>query len=251
MPALKSLFDNFMFESGSLYCLIMIGFLGTFNIYMELSGYATMGRGVARAFGLDVPLSFRPIYYSKTPADFWSRWNITLGTWIRDYFTFPMMLKFGRKIHPNLLVIFAFIIVGIWHSVELKWILFGLFNGLMIVGFNLVPRLGRVLALIIILGNGLILAEPNLTGFEFLKVERLEGFFLNSTFGIVSVLFLIATFLIELVEEKKKDQDWFLRFPLKGKLVVSVLLLILFFWSLEADVLTQQTGIQLPVYFKL
>lgn len=249
VPPLKVLLENILSQPLTPVNLIYIGFLGTLNIYVELSSYATMGRGIAKAFGIDVPLSFRPIYYSKNPADFWARWNITLGTWIRDYFTFPMMLKFGRKVHPQLLIIFAFLIVGIWHAVEWKWILFGLFNGLMIVLYNLTAR-GRLLALIILLGNGLILAGPLNPEWRIHYYGGLSEIF-EGTFSWVSGVFLITTFLIELVEEKKNDQDWFLKFSLKGKMLAASFLLLMFFWALEADVLTQQTGIELPVYFKL
>jgi D-alanyl-lipoteichoic acid acyltransferase DltB (MBOAT superfamily) len=124
------------------------------QLYMDFSGGIDIVIGTAEMFGIKMDENFRQPYFSKSIGEFWRRWHITLGTWMKDYIFYPFslskgvnrMTKWGRKhlgthlgrILPiclaNLLIFF---IVGIWHGAELRYIAYGLYNGFIIAFSNL------------------------------------------------------------------------------------------------------------------
>lgn len=117
--------------------------------YADFSGGIDMVLGVAELFGICMAENFRQPYFSTSLADFWRRWHISLGKWMRDYVFYPFALtkpmknlgkwankKLGKhlgRVLPaaigNLLVFF---IVGIWHGAEWHYVVWGLYNGAVI-----------------------------------------------------------------------------------------------------------------------
>ena len=124
------------------------------QLYMDFSGGIDIVIGSAQMFGVRMDENFRQPYFSKSIGEFWRRWHITLGTWMKDYIFYPFsiskkMLAFGKKakkifgkktgkILPicaaNLLIFF---VVGVWHGAAWKYIIYGLYNGLIIAASNL------------------------------------------------------------------------------------------------------------------
>ena len=122
--------------------------------YCDFSGGIDVVIGVSELFGIRLDENFRQPYFSKSIGEFWRRWHITLGTWMKDYIFYPFsiskkMLAFGKKakkifgkktgkILPicaaNLLIFF---VVGVWHGAAWKYIIYGLYNGLIIAASNL------------------------------------------------------------------------------------------------------------------
>lgn len=108
-----------------------------------------MVMGVSKLFDIDMQPNFRQPYFSVSLADFWRRWHISLGLWMKDYVFYPFILskplsrlgsvcskKLGpylaRTIPAGLANILIFLLVGIWHGPELHFVLWGLYNGLVI-----------------------------------------------------------------------------------------------------------------------
>ncbi len=103
------------------------------QIYCDFSGYTDMATGVAFALGVRLPLNFDRPYMSKSIAEFWRRWHMTLSRWFRDYVYIP--LGGGRagghgKLLRNLLITFG--LSGLWHGAGLNFIAWGLITGLLI-----------------------------------------------------------------------------------------------------------------------
>ena len=77
------------------------GWLGTlaytFQIYFDFSGYSDMAIGLARMVGINLPLNFNAPYRSASITEFWRRWHITLGRFLRDYLYFPLG---GSRVGP-------------------------------------------------------------------------------------------------------------------------------------------------------
>ena len=67
----------------------LLGILFGFQIYFDFSGYCDMAIGLGRFFGLELRINFATPYVSRTPSEFWSRWNITLSRWFGDYVYVP------------------------------------------------------------------------------------------------------------------------------------------------------------------
>lgn len=103
--------------------------LYTVQIWADFSGYIDMGRGAARVCGIRLPQNFRSPYLSVSPSDFWRRWNMTLGTWLRDYLYIPLggsRAGLGRTV-SNLLL--TMLIGGLWHGAAWWFVLWGAYHG--------------------------------------------------------------------------------------------------------------------------
>ncbi len=119
------------------------------KLYADFSGGMDVVLGVSELVGIKLPENFRQPFFSQSIGEFWRRWHITLGTWMKDYIFYPFSLskfaanlgkaiskinKYAGKIVPmcvaNLLVFF---IVGVWHGAEWHFVIYGLYNGFLIV----------------------------------------------------------------------------------------------------------------------
>ena len=101
----------------------------TFQIYFDFAGYSDMAIGLGRMMGFTFPENFNNPYNSRSISEFWQRWHITLGTWMRDYLYIPLggnRVKNGR-LYTNLLIVF--VISGFWHGDSWNFVLWGLFHG--------------------------------------------------------------------------------------------------------------------------
>jgi alginate O-acetyltransferase complex protein AlgI len=89
-----------------------------------------MAIGAAQLLGVTLPENFRFPYHANTPAEFWSRWHMTLSRWIRDYVFFPLNADFkDKKVRLYASVIAAMGLVGLWHGADWGYILWGLMHG--------------------------------------------------------------------------------------------------------------------------
>lgn len=130
--------------------IISLGiFLYAIQQYADFSGGIDMVLAVAELFGIKMAQNFRQPYFSTSLGDFWRRWHITLGAWMRDYVFYPFALTktminfgkwsgthfgkhFGRALPACIGNLIVFFLVGIWHGPQLHFILWGLYNGIII-----------------------------------------------------------------------------------------------------------------------
>jgi alginate O-acetyltransferase complex protein AlgI len=131
--------------------------LYTLEIYADFSGCMDIVMGISELFGIKLKANFRQPFFSKTINEFWTRWHITLGTWLKDYIFYPLSIsklnqKIGlnlrRKKHPLIArfitiaipLFFVWLIMGLWHGPTLKYILYGMYYYIiMILGILLKP----------------------------------------------------------------------------------------------------------------
>jgi alginate O-acetyltransferase complex protein AlgI len=105
----------------------------TFQIYFDFSGYSDMAIGLGRLMGFQFPENFNNPYTSRSITEFWQRWHITLGRWMRDYLYIPLG---GNRVHPSRLYVnlwTVFILSGFWHGAAWNFIAWGAFHGLFLV----------------------------------------------------------------------------------------------------------------------
>lgn len=246
--------------------LALLGVLLTFQTYVNFSGFCDMGRGAARCFGIAVPVNFRPFYYAKDPNRFWERWNITIATWMRDYFTMPLMLRFGRRISPLILVFLSFVLIGVWHGISWHWLAFGAFNGALIVIYVRLQSVlrrhkgrltvaGICLVIFQVAGNGL-LQYPNV-GRWWRTALRLPPLDFSAFSKITShcelwILFpaICGLFVFEYFQEYGREHDFYLNFPLWMKRSMVAALFAIFLVLLHFHVLSDY-DMQLPLYFRI
>jgi alginate O-acetyltransferase complex protein AlgI len=112
----------------------------SFQIYFDFSGYSDMAIGLGRMMGFRFLENFSLPYRAQSVTEFWRRWHISLGTWMRDYLYIPLggsKLGAGRT-YVNLLVVFT--CSGLWHGASWNFVLWGLYHGLWLVAERLVLR---------------------------------------------------------------------------------------------------------------
>ncbi len=147
-PAISVLLDdNVRTIPGSAVVFAILMY--SFQQYADFSGGIDIVTGTAGLFGIELAPNFRQPYFAVSLGDFWRRWHISLGAWMRDYVFYPFALlkpvqKFGKRIskrfgkHLGVVLpasianILVFFLVGIWHGPELHYILWGLYNGIVI-----------------------------------------------------------------------------------------------------------------------
>ena len=142
-------FNNYTNYSG---LIILFGaMIYGVQVYADFSGGMDMVRGVAQIFGIEMAVNFERPYFSRSVSEFWRRWHITLGAWMKDYVFYPLSLSkafgslgkktkelFGNnigKLLPTFLASFvAFFLVGVWHGSSYKYVAYGLWNSIIISG---------------------------------------------------------------------------------------------------------------------
>ncbi len=110
-----------------------------FQVYCDFSGYSDVAIGAALLFGLRLPKNFDRPFWSQTPMEHWRRWHISLSTWLRDYLYFP--LGGSRRKEPRVAfnLVVTFLLGGLWHGAGWTFVVWGLYNGLLLVAWR---RLG-------------------------------------------------------------------------------------------------------------
>ena len=132
--------------------LALIGILlYTLQLYADFSGGMDVVIGIASMFGIELDENFKRPFFAVSVTDFWHRWHITLGTWMKDYVFYPFSLskamnklgkffkkhsktRFGKYMAKALPICLAdlliFFIVGVWHGAAWKYIVYGMYNGI-------------------------------------------------------------------------------------------------------------------------
>lgn len=116
------------------------------QMYADFSGGIDIVEGVSELFGIEMDQNFRQPYFSVSLADFWRRWHMSLGAWMRDYVFYPLAVTSpsrnfgkwagkhlgkhaGRTLPACVANIIVFLLVGLWHGAEMHYIAWGLYNG--------------------------------------------------------------------------------------------------------------------------
>lgn len=134
--------------------VIVAAILYTFQLYADFSGCIDITIGTGEMFGITLPENFRQPFFSKTASEFWRRWHITLGSWLKDYIFYPISLtkfvkklgksskaKFGRHlgqiIPSSIALLGVWVCNGLWHGTGWKYLFFGMYYFTLILIGNL------------------------------------------------------------------------------------------------------------------
>ncbi|MCL2362708.1 MAG: MBOAT family protein [Defluviitaleaceae bacterium] len=145
--AVNYIFENITIHSGAVIAFAV--FFYCIQLYGDFSGGIDITRGVAKMFGIDLAINFRRPIFAISLADFWRRWHITLGAWLKDYLFYSMALsrpiirigKFTRrkiggtlgKVIPTAICTFTvYFLIGVWHGANFRWVAFGIWNATII-----------------------------------------------------------------------------------------------------------------------
>jgi len=176
-----------------------------FQIYFDFAGYSLIAIGSANLVGVHLPENFNFPYLSKNPKEFWTRWHISLSSWIRDYLYLPLIkqktlnfstggfvdLNSKQKISSGISLLATWIVMGLWHGANWSFVIWGLYHALLILIWRFFDKFykslnNNLLLLIIYLSN---LTLIMLSWIPF-KTQNLE-----KTFSMWSNLFSIEKWL--------------------------------------------------------
>ncbi len=106
----------------------------TFQIYFDFSGYSDMAIGIGQMLGFKFPENFNNPYTSVSITDFWRRWHMTLGSWMKNYLYIPLggnKVNSSYRLYLNLWIVF--VLSGFWHGASWTFIIWGIYHGLFLI----------------------------------------------------------------------------------------------------------------------
>jgi alginate O-acetyltransferase complex protein AlgI len=126
------IFDHPAGHSGSTLTLGAIFFV--IQVYNDFSGYSDIALGIARLLGIELLRNFAFPFFSKSIAEFWRRWHISLSSWFNDYFYTPLSIRVGNwgKYGVIFSCMLSFLVIGLWHGANWTFVVFGGIQGLLI-----------------------------------------------------------------------------------------------------------------------
>jgi len=151
------------------------------QIYCDFMSYSTIAKGAARVLGYGLMDNFDTPYFAVSIKDFWSRWHISLSTWLRDYLYIPLGGNRRGRLRKYFNIIITFFVSGLWHGASFTFIVWGLLHGFyQIIEDILKPIFHRLLETIKIDKNNklLIIVEVMIT---FVLVDIAWVFFRANT----------------------------------------------------------------------
>ncbi len=179
-------------------CLAWVGIIAyAFQIYFDFSGYSDMAIGIGRMIGFKFPENFNNPYISQNISEFWRRWHITLGRFMKDYLYIPLggNRVSASRMYFNLWIVF--LISGLWHGAAWNFVLWGAFHGFFLIADRLFllkfyKTIGKVPSIIITFVIVLI-------GWVFFRAENISSawIYLDRMFafeGGVADIFLDSKF---------------------------------------------------------
>jgi D-alanyl-lipoteichoic acid acyltransferase DltB (MBOAT superfamily) len=113
-------------------------FLFGFRIYFDFAGYSFMALGIGRCLGISLTNNFLSPYTGVNVREFWQRWHISLTSWLKDYLYIPLGGSKTAWVSLNILIVFG--VSGLWHGAGWNFIIWGLYNGLLLVGYRYLKK---------------------------------------------------------------------------------------------------------------
>jgi len=113
--------------------IILATYFFTFQIYCDFSAYSDIAIGSAQVMGFKLMDNFRRPYFSKSIAEFWRRWHISLSTWFKDYLYIPLGGNRCSRTRWLTNIFMVFLISGLWHGAAWPFVIWGTIHGLYLI----------------------------------------------------------------------------------------------------------------------
>lgn len=221
----------------------------TFQIYFDFSGYSDMAIGLGKIMGFKFPENFNNPYTSASITEFWRRWHITLGTWMKNYLYIPLggNKVNATKLYRNLFIVF--LLSGFWHGASWNFVLWGAYHGLFLVLERLfladvLKKAGKLIAVpftfIVIITGWVLFRNENIDyAFNVIKQMYSFNFFdgkfaLNNDFIFMAIIAsLISFFAITKRTLSLQEKLYSSKFSSAGRWLTVLSASLLFYISLS------------------
>ena len=130
-------------ESHPRFLVLLFIYGAAIQIYLDFSGYTDMALGVARLFGYKIMENFNRPFFQRNIAMFWRNWHISVYSWIRDYFFFPLFGYRASNLKIYFGIFLTMIVFMVWHKGNLNFLLLGIYHGLGLVVWQLFQEVKR------------------------------------------------------------------------------------------------------------
>ena len=134
-------------NTGTVVYSIKYMYLYTLYLFFDFAGYSLMAVGSSNVLGIQTPMNFNKPFLSIDIKDFWTRWHITLSTWLRDFvFSRVLMHVIRKKWFKNRLHNAAYayminmLVMGFWHGISVSYIAYGFYHGILMSGFEIYQK---------------------------------------------------------------------------------------------------------------
>ena len=134
-------------NTGTVVYSIKYMYLYTLYLFFDFAGYSLMAVGSSNILGIQAPMNFNKPFLSVDIKDFWTRWHITLSTWLRDFvFSRVLMQVIRKKWFKNRLhnATYAYmvnmLVMGFWHGLSVSYIVYGFYHGVLMAGFEVYQK---------------------------------------------------------------------------------------------------------------
>ncbi len=232
--------------------LAWIGMLAyTFQIYFDFSGYSDMAIGLGKMLGFKFPENFDNPYTSKSITEFWRRWHMTLGSWMKNYLYIPLggnKVNRNARLYTNLCIVF--LISGFWHGAAWTFIFWGVYHGVWLVLervflLKVYNKIGKMIStiicfLLVAIGWVFFRAENISDAFHFISKLFTFNFsipkhFISSEFIFYFSLAVLFSFFTSFtIGNKIQQKVYFSYYGLMGNLLFASIACILFTLSLAS-----------------
>jgi len=134
-------------NTGTVVYSIKYMYLYTLYLFFDFAGYSLMAVGSSNILGIQTPMNFNKPFLSVDIKDFWTRWHITLSTWLRDFvFSRVLMQVIRKKWFKNRLhnATYAYmvnmLVMGFWHGLSVSYVVYGFYHGVLMAGFEVYQK---------------------------------------------------------------------------------------------------------------
>lgn len=236
----------------------------TFQIYFDFSGYSDMAIGLGRMMGFKFPENFNSPYISKSITEFWRRWHMTLGAFMRDYLYIPLggnRVSSKTRMYFNLWIVF--LLSGLWHGASWNFVVWGAFHGLFLILdkmflLKIYERIGGLLSMLITFFITMIgwtifrLEDFQVLKTYLMKLFRFQGVYIPEALPSFYPILIVAVFFsfITYFNLGKKVENyvfWKENYNIKESLLNTVIAMILLLLSISS---ITSSGFNPFIYFR-
>ena len=231
------------------------------QIYCDFSGYSDIAIGAALILGFNIPANFNKPFFATSPSDYWSRWHISLSTWVRDYVYYPLVFKHRRSsivVFSSLL--FSMLLMGLWHGASWNFLIWGGLHGIFLAVFTVLrkkyykptepffkSKFGKIFSIIItqylVFFTFIAFRVQDLDALPYLFYKYLVwDFAINETVQILShnqipIILIVGFFILHYISYKKNIVKTLseIKIVYWMCILLGMMTLILFFYDLSPE----------------
>ena len=235
LGALTEIFRATGEKSVLFYWMYAIAF--SLHIYFDFSGYSDMAIGLGRIFGFKFIENFNYPYMSRSIAEFWRRWHMSLGSWFRDYVYIPLGGNRVGKARWVFNILVVWMLTGLWHGAAWNFVLWGLLYAVFLLAEKFLPLqklpslLQRIYVLLIVMLGFVLFNATSLSqaltdiggmfGFAGVPLVNAASLYYLRSYGVIFLLgFIGSTPLVKKVALKLEN-------TLAGAVLEPILLILI------------------------